>query len=144
MPIGEAGKKLLKSSSWSTKVLKVFDLPKDILASFNEGKIILSQAIVLSRYVDKPKVLKLLYKEALKGTSASNLKALALKSENLSAKDIELYQPKMYKTGKKSWVRVKPLQRGVNFNIHLEQTDDPNKLITEFQKIIKQLPLNDK
>ena len=139
MSIGEAGKKLLKSSSWATKVLKVFDLPKDILAGFNEGKIILSQAIVLSKYVDKPKILKLLYKEALQGISAGNLKALALKSENLSSKDLELYKPKLYKAGKKSWVRVKPLQRGVSFNIHLEQGDDPDKLIKKFQKIISQL-----
>ena len=72
MAVGEAGKKLLKSNSWATKVLKVFDLPKDILSDFNEGKIILSQAIVLSKYADKSKVLKLLYKEALKGISADN------------------------------------------------------------------------
>ena len=140
MAVGEAGKKLLKSSSWATKVLKVFDLSKDILSDFNEGKIILSQAIVLSKHINKPKVLKLLYKEALQGISADNLKALALKSESLSAKDLELYKPKIYKTGKKSWVRVKPLQRGVNFNVHLDKGDEPDKIIKELQKIIKQLP----
>ena len=115
MAIGEAGKKLLKSNSWATKVLKVFDLPKNILSDFNEGKIILSQAIVLSKYADKPKVLKLLYKEALQGISADNLKALALKSESLSGRDLERYKPKLYKAGQKSWVRVKPLQRGGEF-----------------------------
>ncbi len=142
MTQAEAGKKLLKSRSWSAKVLKVFNLPKEILDDFHAGKVILSQAIVLSKYVDKPKVLKLLHKEALQGISADNLKALALKSENLSAKDLERYKPKLYKAGQKSWVRVKPLQRGVNFNIHLEQTDDPKKLIKEFQKVIAQLFLS--
>ena len=121
--------------------MRVFNLPKDILAEFNQGKIILSQAIVLSRYIEKSKVLKLLHKEALKGTSGSNLKALALKSENLSGKDLESYKPKMYKTGKKSWVRVKPLQRGVHFNIHLEQRDDVDKLLKEFQKIVGELKI---
>ncbi len=137
MTQGEAAEKLLKSRTWAVKVLKVFELPKDILADFNEGKIILSQAIVLSKYANKPKVLKLLYKEALQGISADNLKALALKSENLSVKNLERYKPKMYKTGKKSWVRVKPLQRGVNFNIHLEQGDEPEKLVEEFRKIVR-------
>ena len=135
-------KKLLKSRTWAVKVLKVLELPKDILANFIKGKIILSQAIVLSRYIDKPKVLKLLHKEALQGISADNLKALALKSENLSVRDLERYKPKMYKTGLKSWVRVKPLQRGVNFNIHFEQGDDPDKLLEEFRKVFIKLKLN--
>ena len=100
MSIGEAGKKLLKSGSWAGKVMKVFHLPKGILSDFNEGKIILSQAIVLSKYANKPKVLRVLHKEALKGISASNLKALALKSESLSDKDLELYKPKNIKWGK--------------------------------------------
>ncbi len=82
--------------------MKVFNLPKDILSDFNEGKIILSQAIVLSKYTDKPKVLKLFYKEALQGISADNLKALALKSESFSGKDLERYKPKLYRVGKKS------------------------------------------
>ena len=141
MAVGESGKKLLKSSSWATKVLKVFDLPKDILASFNEGKIIVSQAIVLSKYANKLKVLKLLYKEALQGTSAANLKALALKSENLSGKDLELYKPKQYKAGKKSWVRVKPLQKGINFNIHFEQEDNGEQILKELKKVLSELKI---
>ena len=136
MAIGEAGRKLLKSSSWSTKVLKVFDLPKNILSDFNKGKIILSQAIVLSKYAGKSKILKLLYKEALRGTSADNLKALAFKSENLSGKELELYKPKLYKAGQKSWIRIKPLQKGANFNIHLEWDDQPEELIKKLEKII--------
>ena len=142
MTHGEAAKKLLKSRTWAVKVLKVFDLSKNILSDFNKGKIILSQAIVLSKYADRPKVLKLLYKEALKGISADNLKALAFKSENLSGKDLERYKPKLYKAGQKSWVRVKPLQRGVNFNIHLEQGDEPEELIQRLEKIITQLKIN--
>ena len=142
MAIGEAGKKLLKSSSWATKVLKIFSLPKNILADFHKGKIILSQAIVLAKYAHKPKILQLLHIDALKGISADNLKALALKSENLSGKDLELYKPKLYRAGQKSWIRLKPLQRGVNFKIHLEQGDDPNKLVKELQTIIKRLHIN--
>ena len=57
----------------------------------------------------------------------------------LVSKELEKYKPKTYKTGKKSWVRVKPLQRGVHFNIHLEQGDEPDKLVEEFGKIIQQL-----
>ncbi len=61
----------------------------------------------------------------------------------MSVKDLELYKPKLYKAGLKSWVRVKLLQRGVNFNIHLEDGDAPNKLVNEFQKIIEQLKLKE-
>ncbi len=145
MPIGEAGKKLLKSSSWATKVLKIFDLPEDILYNFHAGRIILSQAIVLSKYSDKQSIpgreniLKVLYEEALKGVSASDLKALALKSKGLSDEDLEKYKPKLYKAGTKSWVRVKPLQRGVNFNIHLGQSDDTEKMLEQFEQIVQKL-----
>ena len=37
--------------------------------------------------------------------------------------------------GEKSWVRVKPLQRGVNFNIHWEHGDEPDKLYREISKL---------
>ncbi len=142
MTLKEAGKKLLKSGSWAGKVMKVFNLPRNILSDFNDGKVILSQAIVLSQYSEKPKLLKLLHKEALRGISADNLKALALKSESISGRDLERYKPKMYKVSKKSWVRVKPLQRGVNFSIHLENEDDPKKIMKEFQKIVQNLKIN--
>ncbi len=58
MAIREVGKKLLKSCSWVIKVLKVFNLPKNILAEFHAVKIILSQVIVFSKYSDKTKLCK--------------------------------------------------------------------------------------
>lgn len=69
---GDAANKLLKSKSWASKVMRVWLLPKEILKDLRKGLIPLSHAIIMSRYLDDPPIMRMLHKESVKGGVASS------------------------------------------------------------------------
>lgn len=134
----DAANKLLKSKSWASKVMKVWSLPVNVLGDIRKGNIPLSHGMVISRFLEEPKILDMLHKEAVKGSiTRAHLAAMgkAAKENGIGAAKKE--RPKKYKFGKKSWVRVEPLQKGKRFEIHLSNEDSSKKAIDQIKEIIE-------
>jgi len=135
-----AAKKLQKSRSWAVAIMKVWTLPKEMLKALRNGEIYLSHCIVLSKYTEKPKILKMLFDEAIKGNiSRSQLLTLGKAAEEDGIVAAKKKKPKTHKITEKSWFRTEPLQKADRIEIHFHKGDDKEALKREFLKIINDL-----
>ncbi|MCH8903192.1 MAG: ParB/RepB/Spo0J family partition protein [Bacteroidetes bacterium] len=137
LSLSEAARKLLKSRSWATDVMKVWTLPKQIVANLLKGRLGLSHTKVIARYMDKPKIMNLLYKEALKGNIAHNrLSSLGIIAEKNGVLKAGKLKPRRIKISKKSWLRVEPLNEGVRVELHLHEEDSTTAAVTKITEFL--------
>jgi len=133
----EAAQLLLKSSSWASHIVKVWQLPENILASLKAGEIGISHAKVLAYYIEKPEILKLLFETAKKGgISHPHLAALGVRAAEEGIKKAGKMKPVKFAVGRNSWIRIAPLRKGVRAELHLEDSDDPK---TAAEKLLQHL-----
>jgi ParB/RepB/Spo0J family partition protein len=136
----QAGAAILKTKSWVSKVLKIWKLPKRVLADVSAGRIAFAHAMVLTRYLNQPKILAALHKEALKGATATlQLSAMGRRMEKEGPGAARRYAPKKYPIGAKSWVRIEPLQRGFRAEVHVNDGDDAQAAIAALVKVLGKL-----
>ncbi len=133
----QAGAAILKTRSWVSKVLKIWKLPKSVLSDLRAGKVAMSHAMVLTRYLEQPKILAALHKEAKAGNiSKERLSALGRRMEKDGLVAGRKMAPKRHSLGPKSWARIEPLQKGVRVEIHLNEGDDGKAAIAALVKVL--------
>ena len=133
----EAAKFLLKTTAWASQVLRVFKLPEPILNALRNHQLALSHAIVISKYLEKPEIMKFLCEKVIKdNVSQSTLKTLGIKAEKNGISAAKKHVPKQSKFGKKSWLRIEPLQKGKRLEIHLEDGDNVKEALEMIEKSI--------
>jgi len=136
----DASRKLLKSKAWASKIMKVWSLPKEILKELRNGNLHLSHCMVMAKYVEKPKIMEMLFKEALNSViSREQLTALGKAVESDGIATAKKRKPKKYKFTSESWARTEPLQKGDRIEVHIQAGDDKAKIKAELIKIIDAL-----
>ena len=138
----DAAKKLLKTKSWASKVMKTWSLPKPVIEDIRSGNLPLTHALIITKFIEYPKIMNLLHKESLTGkATAAHIMALGKKAINEGIDFAKQHRPKRYKFGKKSFIRIEPLQKGVRAEVHLDEADSKSEAIKEFTRLIKKINL---
>ena len=136
----EVGRLLLKSRTWINKSLRIWELPKFILDELYKGKLAVSHAMVISNYMDQPKIMNLLHEEAIKGDiSHERLSALGVIAVNKGIAKARRYKPKRVKISDKSWFRGEPLQQGVRIELHLDAKENINLAVEKLREYLRQI-----
>ncbi len=136
----EAGKRLLKTRSWTSHTMKVWELPKPILANLRTGKLAVSHAWVLAGYADKPQILNMLHKTALAGNIGHDrLAALGVIAEKKGLRKAKSMLPRRIPVAKGSWIRIEPLQKGLRAELHLKEGDDSAAVLRELKVLWREL-----
>jgi len=132
-----AAKALLKTPAWASEVMKVWELPREILAQLKSGEIVLSHARIIAGYQDAPDIFNMLLKQSLSGkVSRERLKAMGTRAREQGIKKALAAKPRTTRISNKSWLRVEPLQKGVRAELHLES---PEEIQTAIEALEKQL-----
>jgi len=135
----EAARRLLKSESWASYAMKIYKLPNKVLSALHKGKIALSHAKVLTRYIEKLDILNMLYQTALKGSiSHERLAALGVRAERDGIKNALKINTGRITIGKNSWMRFEPLRKGIRVEMHLSG-DDHSTAANKFSEALKKM-----
>jgi ParB family chromosome partitioning protein len=121
----EAADVLGKSKGWASQVMKIWQLPGEILREVRSGEMPISHARVISQYQDEPSIMKMLVKESLSGNvSKERLKAMAVRAKRIGVTKARAGKPKNIAFGNKSKIRVEPMQKSMRLELQLDDTDD--------------------
>ena len=136
----EAGRRLLKTESWTSHTMKLWELPKPILTDLRAGKLAVSHAWVLSGYADKPNILDMLHKTALEGAIGHDrLAALGVIADKKGIKKAKQMKPHRIPMANGSWIRVEPLQKGIRAELHLKEGSDTVDALKKLKVILTDL-----
>lgn len=132
----EAAEQLMKSKSWASAVMKVWGLPLDILSKVRKGEVALTHAMIISDYQDFPEIQKVLLEYSLSGeVSTAKLKAIGLRAKNDGLSKARKLKPQNHDFGKKSSLRVEPMQQSLRFEVRLNDEDSIDEAIETLKKI---------
>jgi len=140
LSLSEAARRLLKSKSWASHSIRIYELPQKALTALRKGKISLSNAKVLTRYLDKPQIFNMLYDTAVKGgISHERLAALGVRAERDGIEKAKQTNTGRIAVGKQSWMRFEPLRKGIRVEMHLSAEDDYQAAAEKLKKAIGKL-----
>jgi ParB family chromosome partitioning protein len=119
----DAARLLGKSRSWGSRVLRVFDLPAQIVADLRADRLGIAQATTLVDFAAEPAALAVLHVRALGGASKHELAEVGrqLRRGRVAAPPL----PGRLPIGPHSWLRLAASPGGRRLVIHLDARDDP-------------------
>ncbi|MDX8399118.1 MAG: hypothetical protein R8K20_02585 [Gallionellaceae bacterium] len=140
LSLAEAARQLLKSKSWASISMKIYKLPLKVLTTLRNGDITLSNAKVLTSYIDNPQILNMLYDVAIKGGIAhERLAALGAIAERDGLQKAKQTNTGRIAVGKNSWMRLEPLRKGMRVELHLSEGDDYAEAAKKLQEAMKKM-----
>lgn len=131
-----------RTRSWASKILSIFELPDNILKDLRNGEFHAAHAIVMAKYRDRPQILNLLHKAAVRDNiSKRHLAIVARRAERQGPRKAARARPRRVNLGGVSWVRIKPLIKGIRAELHLSPRDDPQEAVAALGKLLRRVDI---